>query len=61
MWKLQCMLVSRKFWAAIISLVAIAGAWNAGAMTTQDAANAAVAALAAYSIATGIEDSAPQQ
>ena len=55
------MLVSRKFWAAIISLVAIAGAWNAGAMTTQDAANAAVAALAAYSIATGIEDSAPQQ
>ncbi len=60
MWKLQCMLVSRKFWAAIISLVAITGAWNAGAMTTQDAANAAVAALAAYSIATGIEDSSQQ-
>ncbi len=55
------MLVSRKFWAAIISLVAVAGAWNAGAMTAQDAANAAVAALAAYSIATGIEDSSSAQ
>lgn len=56
MWKIQSLLVSRKFWSLIVSLVAVAGAWNSGAMTSQDAANTAVAALAAYSIAVSIED-----
>ena len=57
MWRISGLLVSRKFWSLIVSLVALAGAWNTGAMNGQDAANATVMALAAYSIASGIEDS----
>ena len=48
---------SRKFWALVASAVAIIGAWQTGGMAGNDAANTLVAALAAYSIATGIEDS----
>ncbi len=57
MWRIINLLQSRKFWSLVVSLVALAGAWNSGAMSGQDAANAATLALAAYSIATGIEDS----
>lgn len=48
---------SRKFWALVASAVALIGAWQTGGMAGNDAANTLVAALAAYSIATGIEDS----
>ncbi len=57
MLKLNKLLRSRKFWALIASIVAIANAVQSGTMPTADAANMLVAALAAYSLATGIEDS----
>lgn len=47
---------SRKFWALIVSLTAIWTAVYMGAMTVPEAINATVAALAAFSIGTGIED-----
>ncbi len=57
MLKITNLLQSRKFWALVASAVAISGAWETGGMAGNDAANALVAALAAYSIAKGIEDS----
>ena len=48
-------LKSRKFWALVTSLVAIGGAVYTGSVSPVDAINAAVAALAAYSIGTAIE------
>ena len=57
MLKIHNLLQSRKFWALVASAVAIIGAWQTGGMAGNDAANTLVAALAAYSIATGIEDS----
>ena len=57
MLKITNLLHSRKFWALVASAVAIIGAWQTGGMAGNDAANTLVAALAAYSIATGIEDS----
>jgi len=57
MLKITNLLQSRKFWALVASAVAIIGAWQTGGMAGNDAANTLVAALAAYSIATGIEDS----
>ena len=57
MLKLKALLQSRKFWALIVSLVAIGvGVYN-GAISSATAVQAAVAALAVYSIGTGIEDS----
>lgn len=55
--KITDLMHSRKFWALVASAVAIVGAWQTGAMLGADAANMLVAALAAYSLATGIEDS----
>lgn len=55
--KIYNLLHSRKFWALIASVVAVAGAWQTGSMAGADAANMVVASLAAYSLATGIEDS----
>ena len=57
MLRIKHVLRSRKFWALIASAVALVGAWQTGGMAGNDAANTLVAALAAYSIATGIEDS----
>jgi hypothetical protein len=57
MLKFNELIRSRKFWALIASVVAIAGAVQAGTMPISEAANVLVAALAAYSVATGIEDS----
>ena len=57
MLKITHLFRSRKFWALIASVVALIGAWQTGSMPGADAANTLVAALAAYSIATGIEDS----
>lgn len=54
--KLGALFVSRKFWALITSLVAVAGAFYTSQLSGQDAANSVVMALAVYSIATGIED-----
>ena len=57
MLRIKHVLRSRKFWALIASAVALVGAWQTGAMPGADAANMLVAALGAYSLATGIEDS----
>ena len=57
MLRIRYVLRSRKFWALIASAVALVGAWQTGAMPGAEAANTLVAALAAYSLATGIEDS----
>ena len=57
MLRIKHVLRSRKFWALIASVVAVIGAWQTGAMPGAEAANTLVAALAAYSLATGIEDS----
>ncbi len=54
--KFHALLGSRKFWALITSLVAVAGAFYTSQISGQDAANSIVMALAVYSIATGIED-----
>ncbi len=54
--KWQTLLGSRKFWALITSLVAVAGAFYTSQISGQEAANSVVMALAVYSIATGIED-----
>lgn len=48
---------SRKFWALAASIVALATAYQSGSMTIAEVANALVAALAVFSLATGIEDS----
>lgn len=55
--KLSALLQSRKFWALVISLTAIWTAVYVGSLSVPDAINASVAALAAYSVGTGIEDS----
>jgi cytochrome bd-type quinol oxidase subunit 1 len=57
MLKFHELIRSRKFWALIASVVAIAGAVHTDTMPAAEAANMLVAALAAYSVATGIEDS----
>lgn len=51
------LLESRKFWALVGSVVALATAHQSGSMSTAEVANALVAALAVFSLATGIEDS----
>lgn len=54
--KAQAVLKSRKFWALVASLVAIAAAYSTGDVQVWQALTAVVAALAAYSTATAIED-----
>lgn len=56
MGKLTLLLRSRKFWSLVLSLTTILTAFNTGNLDAMDAVNASVAALAAFSIATGIED-----
>lgn len=55
MQKIFQILRSRKFWALIASAVTVAGAYSTGQIAGDAASNSLVAALAAYSIATGIE------
>ena len=53
--KLQTLLHSRKFWALIVALVGVLAGLNTGDIDTWQAVQAAVTALSAYSIGTGIE------
>ncbi len=55
--KARALLSSRKFWALAASIVTLIGAVQTGTMQPAEAANTLVAALAAYSLATGIDDS----
>ena len=55
--KFTSLFQSRKFWALVGSIVALATAYQSGSMSTAEVANALVAALAVFSLATGIEDS----
>ncbi len=59
--KVKQLLASRKFWTMIAALVGIAGAWYTNQVAGVDAVNAFVATLAAYSIATGIDDNGSYQ
>ena len=54
--KFQMLLQSRKFWALITALTAIFTSLTNGTIVATDAVTAIVASLAAYMIATGIED-----
>ena len=54
--KLLSVLKSRKFWALVASLVAVWTSVYTGAVTTPEALNLTVAALAAYSIGTGLDN-----
>jgi hypothetical protein len=54
--KLVQVLQSRKFWTLIAALVAVGTGYFTGAVSAEASLQLAVAALAAYSIATGIED-----
>ena len=47
---------SRKFWALVTAITAIAGSFYNGQILGTDAINAAVAALSAYMISISIED-----
>jgi hypothetical protein len=58
MQKLSELLQARKFWALVVSLTAIWTAVYVGSLPVVDAINASVAALAAFSIGTGIEGAA---
>lgn len=55
--KLKTLLQSRKFWALVVALVAVAAGLSQGQVTEWQAVQAAVAALSAYAVATGIEAS----
>ena len=55
--KLRGLLQSRKFWALVTALVATGAGYFTGELTAVQTVVAVVAALSAYSIATGIEDS----
>ncbi len=54
--KLKSLLKSRKFWALIAAIAIIASGYFAGGVDAGSAVNQAIAAIAAYMIATGIED-----
>lgn len=54
--KLYQLLQSRKFWALVIALVAIAAGFAQGEVSEWQAIQAAVAALAAYSTGVALED-----
>ena len=53
--KVYQVLKSRKFWALVASLVSVWGAYFMNGLSVVEAVQATVAALAAYSIGTGIE------
>ena len=55
--KIQSVLSSRKFWALATSLTAVFAAYMQRAISGAELSTAIVAACAAYSISTGIEDS----
>lgn len=54
--KLKALFKSRKFWALVASLVAVAGGYYTGAIAIFDALQLIVAAFAAYSIGTGLDN-----
>lgn len=54
--KLKAVLKSRKFWALVASLVAVWSAVYNGAASVTDGLNLTVAAFAAYSIGTGLDN-----
>lgn len=54
--QIKKLLRSRKFWALIAALVAVAAGLFTDQLTTWQAVQAAVAALAAYSTGVAIED-----
>ena len=54
--KLKALLKSRKFWALIASLVAVGGGYYTGSIAIFDALQLVVAAFAAYSIGTGLDN-----
>ena len=55
--KLTNLLQSRKFWALVVALVAVAAGFFQNQIDEWQAIQAAVAALSAYSLATGISTS----
>lgn len=58
--KLKALFQSRKFWALVSSIVAVGvGVYN-GAINPADAVQLIVAALAAYSIGTGLDQGNPE-
>ena len=53
--KLVELLKSRKFWSLVASVAAIAGGYFSQGVNLFDSLQLLIAALAAYSVATGIE------
>jgi len=53
--KLKALFKSRKFWALIGSLIAVAAGYFSGNVNVFDSLQLAVAAFAAYSIGTGLD------
>lgn len=49
---------SRKFWALLAALAAVAAGWSSGQLDTWQAVQALIAALAVYSTGVAIEDAA---
>ena len=58
--KLKDILISRKFWATVSALALIWVSFAQHAVDINTAIQSTIAAVAAYVIAVGIEDSAPQ-
>jgi len=54
--KILALLQSVKFWALVVSSATIWTAFSAGGLSIQEAINAQVAALAAFSVARGISE-----
>ena len=59
--KLESLLKSRKFWALIIALGSILSGYLSGNMAAAPAIQAAIAALAAYMVGTGLESQSAAQ
>jgi hypothetical protein len=55
--KLKSLLQSRKFWTLIASVVSIGAGYYTGGVDAFQSLQLLIAALAAYSVTTGIEDS----
>ena len=53
--KLLQVLKSRKFWALVASLVAIAAGYSTGQVDVWQSVQAAVAALGFYAVGTGLD------
>ncbi len=54
--QLERLLRSRKFWALIGALAAVAAGWSSGELNGWQAVQAVIAALAVYSTGVAIED-----